>query len=52
MTDCAICGATLDPAVDDVEIQVTWNGRDIEEVNDYYMHEWCAAAVLGGWREP
>lgn len=53
MTDCAICGATFDPAGDFVEIQVTWQrSRDRDEVDDYYMHEWCGAAVLGGWRDP
>lgn len=55
MTDCAICGATFDPAGDGeyVEIMVAWKrSHDRDDVDEYVMHEWCASAVVAGWREP
>lgn len=50
---CAVCGRSVDPGGDHVEIKVTKSrvrSRDI--LDDYYLHERCAGAVLEGWREP
>ena len=50
---CAVCHRSVDPSVDHAVVELEYkHANDRNELQDYYLHERCARAVLGGWCKP
>lgn len=50
---CAVCGRSVDPDSEYAEIEVLQKRRrDRDELDEFFMHERCAANVLGSWERP
>lgn len=50
---CAVCGREVDPSVEHTVAKVeTKYPSDKNELDEFYLHWYCARTSLGSWEEP
>lgn len=53
MVSCAVCRYEVEPDEDHMEVVVTRRQmRDRDHEHEYFLHDRCAANVIGSWEEP